>query len=154
MFNTETLHLDWETVYPLPFKITLGTKLRGFQYKILHRVCYTNVMFKFGLAETPLCSFCNEELETLEQFLFHCQKVNTFWNELNTILKSQDLVSTNFDIKGHFCSDDDDSILANYIILESKYLIFRSKLSKSPFSASLLFAKSKKNIPNRTFHCE
>ena len=44
-------------------------------------------------------------------------------------VQSQDLVSTNFDIKdtlfGHFCSDDDDSILVNYIILESKYLIFR-----------------------------
>ena len=111
-------------------------------------------LFKFGLAEAPLCYFCNEELETLEHFIFHCEKVNTFWNELNTILKSQDLVSTNFDIKdilfGHFCSDDDDSILVNYIILESKYLIFRSKLSKSPFSTSLLFAKCKKNIPNRT----
>ena len=57
--------------------------------------------------------------------------VNIFWNELNTILKSQDLVSTNFDFKdilfGHFCPDNDDSILVNYIILESKYLIFRSK---------------------------
>ena len=80
-------------------------------------------------------------------------KVNTFWNELNTILKSQDLVSTNFDIKdilfGHFCSDDDHSILANYIILESKYLIFCSKLSKSPFICEI-----QKNIPNRTFHCQ
>ena len=66
-------------------------------------------------------------------------------------VQSQDLVSTNFDIKdilfGHFFSDDDDSILVNYIILESKYLIFRSKLSRSPFSTSLLFAKCiKKNI--------
>ena len=60
-------------------------------------------------------------------------------------VQSQDLVSTNFDIKdilfGHFCSDDDDSILVNYIILESKYLIFRSKLSRSPLSTSLLCAK-------------
>ena len=128
----ETFQLDWETVYSLFFKITLDKKLREFQYKILHRICYTNVMlFKFGLSKTPLCYFCNEELETLEHFLFHCEKVNTFWNEINTILKSQDLVSTNFDIKDilfvHFCSDDDDSILANYIILESKYLIFCSK---------------------------
>ena len=89
MFNTETFQLDWERVYSLPFKITLDTKLREFQYKILHRIRYTNVMlFKLGLAETPLCYFCNEELETLEHFLFHCEKVNTFWNELNTILKS------------------------------------------------------------------
>ena len=60
-------------------------------------------------------------------------------------VQSQDLVSTNFDIKdilfGHFCSDDDDSILVNYIILESKNLIFRSKLSRSPLSTSLLCAK-------------
>ena len=42
-------------------------------------------MFKFGLAESSLRYFCNEELETLEHFL-HCEKVNTFWNELNTIL--------------------------------------------------------------------
>ena len=71
------------------FIITLDTKLREFHYKILHRICYTDVMlFKFGLAETPLCYFCNEELET--------------------------------------------------------YLIIRSKLSKSPFSTSLLFAKCRK----------
>ena len=78
------------------------------------------MLFKFGLSETPLSYFCNEELETLEHCLFHCKKVNTFWNELNTILKFQDLVSTNFDIKdilfGHFCSDNDDSIFVNYII--------------------------------------
>ena len=122
MFNTGTFQIDWERVYSLPFQITLDTELREFQYKILHRMCYTNVMlFKFGLSESPLCYFCNEELETLEHFCFHCEKVNTFWNELNTILKSQDPVSTNFDIKdvlfGHiyFCSDNDDSILVNYI---------------------------------------
>ena len=89
MFNTEIFQLDWERVYSLPFKITLDTKLREFHYKILHRIYYTTVMlFKFGLSETPLCYFCDEELETLEHFLFHCKKVNTFWNELNTILKS------------------------------------------------------------------
>ena len=67
MFNTEIFQLDWERVYSLPFKITLDTKLREFHYKILHRICYTTVMlFKFGSSETPLCYFCNEELETLE----------------------------------------------------------------------------------------
>ena len=104
------------------------------------------MLFKFGLVDSPH-SIIIRELETSEHFLFHCEKVNTFWNELNTILKSQDLVITNFDIKdllfGHFCSVNDDSILVNYIIiLESKYLIFRSKLlSKSSFSTSLLLAK-------------
>ena len=64
MFNTETFELDWERIFSLPFKITLNTKLRKFQYKILHRMCYTNIMlFKFGLADSPSCYFCNKELE-------------------------------------------------------------------------------------------
>ena len=48
------------------------------------------------------------------------------------------IVSTNFEIKdilfGNFCSDDDDSILLNHIVLESKYLIFCSKLSVNHIS--------------------
>ena len=55
MFNTETFELDWERIFSLPFKITLSTKLREFQYKVLHRICYRNIMlFKFGLADSPL----------------------------------------------------------------------------------------------------
>ena len=41
MFNTETFQLDWERVYSLPFQITLDTKSREFQYKVLLRICYT-----------------------------------------------------------------------------------------------------------------
>jgi len=41
VFNTETFQLDWERVYSLPFQITLDTKSREFQYKVLHRICYT-----------------------------------------------------------------------------------------------------------------
>ena len=43
-FNTDTSHLDWEKIYLLPFKTTLHTKLREFQYKILNRILYTNVV--------------------------------------------------------------------------------------------------------------
>ena len=39
MFNTKTFELDWERVFSLPFKIALNTKLREFQYKVLHRIC-------------------------------------------------------------------------------------------------------------------
>ncbi|XP_044170625.1 uncharacterized protein LOC122954675 [Acropora millepora] len=149
MFNTETFELDWERIFSLPFKITLNTKLREFQYKILHRICYTNILFfKFGLADSPLCYFCNKELETLEHFLFYCSKVSTFWNELNILLKSQKLISKDFHIKdilfGLLSADNnDDNILVNYIILESKYLIFRSKLRKIFPTIPLLISKCK-----------
>ena len=54
MFKTKTFELDWERIFSLPFKITLNTKLREFQYKVLQRICYTNIMlFKFGFADSP-----------------------------------------------------------------------------------------------------
>ena len=124
-FNTEAFHLDWKRIYSLPFKVTLDTKLREFQYKILHRICYTNDrLFKFRIVDSPLCYFCGEEIETLEHFFFFCERVRTFWKELNTI------TSSSFDIKdvifGLF-HPENNSILVNYIILESKYFIYRSK---------------------------
>ena len=70
--ESETFELDWERTFSLPFKITLDIKLREIQYKILPRICYANfLLFKFGLAvSSPLCHFCNKELETLEHFFF------------------------------------------------------------------------------------
>ena len=68
-YNAENFQLDWEKIYSLSFQTTLDTKLREFQYKVLHRVCYTNKMLlKFRIVDSPLCYFCNEEIETLVTF--------------------------------------------------------------------------------------
>ena len=51
----------------VPFKTTLDTKLREFQYKILIRILYTNnMLFKLKKVNYPLCDFCEKELETIE----------------------------------------------------------------------------------------
>ena len=127
-FNTETFHLDWEKNILLPFKVTLDTKLREFQYKILHRNSYTNdMLFKIRIVDSPLCYFCGKEIETLEHFFFFCEWVRFFWKELNTILKSQKITSGSFDIKNVIFGlfhPKNNSILVNYIILEIKYFIF------------------------------
>ena len=60
-FSTHASQLDWEKIYLLPFKATLDTKLREFQYKILNRILYTNKMlFKFKKVDSPLCDFCEK----------------------------------------------------------------------------------------------
>ena len=60
------------------------------------------MLFKFRIADSLL--FCNKELETLEHFCFLCEIMSLFWNdyEVNTILKSQKLISASFDIKDIF----------------------------------------------------
>ena len=56
---------DWKLIYLLPRMITVDTKLRVFQYKILNNILLVNKMlFKFRKVESPLCSFCKAEDET------------------------------------------------------------------------------------------
>ena len=87
VFSTHTFQLEWEKIYLLPFKTTLDSKLREFQYKILNRILYTNKMlFKFKKVDSPLCDFCEKELETIEHLFFHCTKVCTFWDDLKVVL--------------------------------------------------------------------
>ena len=82
-FNTEESQLDWKKIYLTPIRATLSTKLREFQYKILNRILYTNdMLFKFKKIESPLCYFCENDVETIEHFLFLCPRVQVFWNEV------------------------------------------------------------------------
>ena len=153
-FSTHTFQLDWEKIYLLPFKTTLDTKLREFQYKILNRILYTNKMLlKFKKVDSPLCDFCEKELETIEHLFFHCTKVSMFWNDLKSVLDSFN-ITIRFDIMNvlfGILDTDNISILVNYIILESKDFIYRCKLNKGCLCVSLLVDKFKKTFQTERF---
>ena len=134
----------------LPFKITLDTKLREFQYKLLNRILYTNKMlFMFKKVDSPLCDFCEKELETIEHVFFYCTKVLIFWDDLKALLNSVN-ITVSFDIKdvllGFLDTSDSINILINYIVLESKFFIYRCKLNKGPLKLRLLVDKFKKTF--------
>ena len=154
VFSTHTSQLDWEKIYLLPFRTTLDTKLREFQYKILNRILYTNKMlFKFKKVDSPLCDFCEKELETIEHLFFHCTKVSMFWNDLKSVIDSFN-ITIKFDIMNvlfGILDTDNISILVNYIILESKYYIYRCKLNKGSLCVRLLVDKFKKTFQTERF---
>ena len=65
--------LDWKNIYQLPGRVTLDTRTRAFQYKILNRILYTNsILYKMKLIPSPLCTFCGDHEETLEHLLVKC----------------------------------------------------------------------------------
>ena len=67
---------DWNSLYLLPRMVTIDTKLRVFQYKILNNILFVNKMlFKFRKVESPLCSFCKAEDETCIHLFYM-----TFWH--------------------------------------------------------------------------
>lgn len=59
--------LNWDVIYQIPHIVTLDTKTRIFQCKLLNRITYTNKsLYKMKMVESPLCTFCKISDESLE----------------------------------------------------------------------------------------
>ena len=57
--------------------VTVDTKLRTFQYKILNNILFVNKMlFKLKEVGLPLCSFCKAKDETYIHLFYKCRKTS------------------------------------------------------------------------------
>ena len=73
----------WQTYCNINFSSTIDVDLRWFQYKVMHRILFTNVLlFKLKLVEDDLCSFCHMHTETLIHFFCDCKFSINIWSEL------------------------------------------------------------------------
>ena len=55
----------------MPHRVTIGTNLLIFQYKILSNILYLNEkLFKFKIVSSPLCYFCTFFTLAIKQNLF------------------------------------------------------------------------------------
>jgi len=53
--------------------ITKDTKLQNVQFKLLHRILPVNsFLYKCGLQETELCTFCTETKENMLHLFWNC----------------------------------------------------------------------------------
>ena len=74
-------------IYWLAFKCTKETKLKEFQFKLLHRRIATNdQLYKIGLKQSDLCTFCGEETENQTHLFLRCKYSKTFWGEFYQLL--------------------------------------------------------------------
>ena len=54
-------------------------KTRKSQYKLLNNIVFTNEkLFRFKMINSPLCAFCQIEVESLEHLFFHCNVTKSF----------------------------------------------------------------------------
>ena len=90
--NFNTVCLDWKEIYSLPFKVSLDTKSREFQYKILNRYLTTNTYLKrIGKIDSSACSFCGTTDESLEHPLVTCQFTEIMWEDLISWCNNQNI---------------------------------------------------------------
>ena len=84
--------MEWTKIYSLPFVVTIETKLREFQYKILNGIILTNEkLFRFKMIDSPLCNFCKEEVEFLEHLFCYCKCTEAFWQAFISWLRKQNI---------------------------------------------------------------
>ena len=74
---------DGKSIYLLSCMVTVDTKLRLLQYKILNNILFVNkILFTFRKVESPLCSFCKAEDKTQINLFHRYRKTFILWRQL------------------------------------------------------------------------
>ena len=128
---------QWISYFPMLKFTTRDTKLRWFQFRILHNILTTNrSVSKYMVNQNQLCTFCNNHSETIQHLFWHCEKVKTFWNELSTLIKQRCRNSHNFSFSENLVMfGQSDYVytdeICNLMILLAKYFIYKCKVQQS-----------------------
>ena len=89
---------NWVIHFTKLYHAADDTNLLNFYYNLFHRIIYTNSrLFKCCLSETELCTFCNEQRETLLHLLYECSHIRTFLLLLRDFLNSKCNISFNLE---------------------------------------------------------
>ena len=126
------LSLDWKEIYMIPRIVSSNTYMRCFQYEVLNNTLFLNKkLFLFKKSNSPLCSFCNEEDETIFHLYFYCPNVRNLWNQLDFYLAEDFLLPPQTPQAAVFGFSEKDNtenlILCNHLFLIFKLYVYRSR---------------------------
>lgn len=80
------------------YKVTIATKYRDFQFRLIHRIIPTAVSLHcWGILDSNSCRLCNQHIETIEHLFWGCPRVQDFWRGVIVYLQEQNVI-TNFDL--------------------------------------------------------
>ena len=135
---------QWEDNFQNVCKMTKSTKLRFFHYRIVNRYLTTNCQVaRWNTNVSSLCTFCNNEEETILHMLYLCPKVKKIWSALQRWLNYFCALNCDFDGFEIIFNGYKDSfpVMVNCIILITKYYIYVQKCLDKPLNFVELIAK-------------
>jgi hypothetical protein len=124
---------EMKEFYSIPFRSTIYTKLRSFQFKINHNILYTREkLHQIGIKGSPSCIFCKEQTETLNHLFIECKELKVLWENVKMhLLRPYGINSLeNIDILLGFNRNDKINDVVNHIILETKYYIYTCSIKE------------------------
>ena len=79
--------INWNAVHETPWCCAKASILIVFQFKLHHRRLATNdYLHKIGLKNDDICTFCNNDNESLAHLFWHCRKSYSFWGRFQVLL--------------------------------------------------------------------
>ena len=86
-------NVNWGKIYLLPKVTTIDSSLKSFQYKILNNTLYFNErLFKFNIVDSPICSLCKQENESVIYLFAICSEACSLWDQLSTWTSSKNII--------------------------------------------------------------
>ena len=83
-------HLFWNKIFTLSKQCNQNVWMQMFQYKILHRILGTNKkLFQYKIIDSPLCSYCGIEEETIQHLFCECDLAKSIWQDITGWLKTR-----------------------------------------------------------------
>jgi hypothetical protein len=123
----------WQKINEKQFKCTIETKLRNFYFKLFHRILPCNeFLYRIGVIETDLCTFCEEAIETIYHYMCSCPLVVMFWQELLSWIKDTTSVCLELTPPVLMFAENvkDKFQCVEYILLSAKYFIYVCRIQK------------------------
>jgi hypothetical protein len=77
------LVLNWPKIYMVARYSTIDSYTRIFHFKCTHNILYLNTqLHNMGLAENRLCTYCEEQDETINHLFYECPKTLDLWAQI------------------------------------------------------------------------
>ena len=130
----------WGRIYKLPFQVTKESKLQWFQYRINQYILTTNsYLYRAGIVDSPFCTRCITELETIEHALWECDIVQSFLRDFCSMLDSLYIpFAFNKELFIFGLYDNQYgvyNIIDNFILILIKHYIYKTRCLLQPLSS-------------------
>ena len=124
--------IDWSQIYLLPWKVSVETRIRAFQFKIQHNILYLNQkLHKMGLAEFPLCNLCGISQETTTHLFLNFPITSNLWwtiqRKCSPSLTLPDITVSMVHLGFFSEPSDQNTMIKNQVLLSFKQFIYKHR---------------------------
>ena len=122
-----------KSVYTLAHNTFVEMYPIDFQYRLINYILYTNVLlYKIGIVESPLCSFCCREDETIYHLFYFCEIIKDFWNKFTDFWQEISNDQNKISFQQVFIGDIENNAfsLKNYLLILGKIHIYSCRKNK------------------------